>query len=62
MYIRKTYDVYDIFSDYGYGWEFTCGAENRKDAIRLLREYRENQPEYSHKIVKSREYKNENDK
>ena len=54
MYKRKTRDEYQIHSDYGYGYEFTCCGENLADAKRLLREYRENEPEYTHKIVKVR--------
>lgn len=54
MYIRKTKDVRAIISDYGYGFEETCGAESYADAKRLLKEYRENQPEYIHKIRRKR--------
>ena len=50
MYIRKTKDVHSIVSNYGYGFEETCGAESYSDAKRLLKEYRENQQEYAHKI------------
>lgn len=54
MYIRKTKDVRSIVSNYGYGFEETCGAESYADAKRLLKEYRENQPEYIHKIRRKR--------
>ena len=41
-YIRKTVDEYYIESNYGYGWGLECYAEDRQDAQRLLKEYREN--------------------
>ncbi len=50
-YTRKTYDEYQIHSDYGYGFEHNCTAEDRKDAIRLRKDYRTNEPRYQHKIV-----------
>ena len=54
MYIRKTKDVRLIVSDYGYGFEETCEAESYADAKRILKEYRENQPEFIHKIRRKR--------
>lgn len=42
MYIRKTIDCYYIFSNYGYGWDLECNAENYADARNLLKTYREN--------------------
>lgn len=53
-YIRKTTDEWSIHSDYGYGMEFTCYAENLLNARELLKEYRENEPQFFHKIVKER--------
>lgn len=53
-YKRKTHDEWEIHSDYGYGFEFTVNAEDAEDAHRLLREYRENEPQYRHKIIKKR--------
>ena len=49
-YTRKTIDVIEIWSNYGYGWEPECEAENWKDAQRLLREYNDNAPQVGHKI------------
>jgi hypothetical protein len=60
MYIRKTYDEYQIWSNYGYGWEETCAEETYKEAKERLKEYRENQPQYPHKIVK-RQIRKDND-
>ncbi len=57
-YQRKTHDEWEIHSDYGNGFEFTVNAENAIDAKRLLREYRVNQPQYRHKIVKRRRSNN----
>ena len=48
--MRKTLDTYEIWSDYGQGPECTTGSESFTDARRLLREYRENQPEFRHWI------------
>lgn len=39
---RKTKDEYQIWSNYGYGWECECTAEDMQDGRRLLKEYREN--------------------
>lgn len=51
---RKTTDCFEIWSNYGYGPEFTTAAENRQEAKRLLAEYRANQPQYHHWIKKER--------
>ncbi len=49
-YVRKTVDVYEVWSDYGYGWEAECEGEDKADAKRLLKEYRENAPQWPHKL------------
>jgi len=54
-YKRKTLDTYEIWANYGYGPESVTGSENRQDAKRLLREYRENEPGTHHWIKKVRE-------
>ena len=54
-YIRKTIDEYVIASNYGYGWEDTSAADNRREALADLKAYRENQPQYAHKLIKRRE-------
>ena len=41
-YIRKTYDEYDIVTNYGYGWEVECTEETWKDAKQTKKEYIEN--------------------
>ena len=49
-YERKTVDVWEVWSNYGYGWEAECEGETRQDARRLLREYNENAPQGMHKL------------
>lgn len=49
-YERKTVDVWEILGDYGCGWEVECEGEDRKGAIRLLKDYRENVPRHSYKL------------
>lgn len=41
-YVRKTKDVYNIVTNYGYGWEVECTEETYKEAKQRLKEYREN--------------------
>ena len=50
-YIRKTRDEYQIHGDYGQGFEEVCAEDTRKEARERLKEYRENEPQYRHKIV-----------
>ena len=54
MYKRKTKDVYLIIGNYGYGWEEITEEETRKEAVKQLRCYNENEPQYPHKIMKKR--------
>ena len=53
-YQRKTRDEYQIHSDYGYGFEETTAHDSYSSARAELKLYRENQPEFAHKIVKRR--------
>ena len=57
-YQRKTHDEWEVHSNYGYGFEYTVTGDGKADAYRLLREYRKNQPQYLHKVIKKR-YKNQ---
>lgn len=41
-YQRKTKDVYNIVTNYGYGWEVECTEDTYKEAKQRLKEYREN--------------------
>ena len=49
-YVRKTHDEWWVQSNYGYGWEDECTGEDKRDAYRLLREYRENCPQWSFRV------------
>ena len=53
MYIRKTMDIYELHSDYGYGWECETEYDTCKEAKQGLREYREN-TNGAHKLIKRR--------
>jgi len=53
-YVRKTHDEYCIEGFYEGAWYLECNAEDREDAKRLLREYRENCPHTAFRIKKSR--------
>ena len=46
-----------IQGNYGYGWEDLSAYDNRKDAQEDLRAYRENEPEYPHRLISRREAK-----
>lgn len=52
MYTRKTKDVWAIQTYTGslYKWETVSQVEKYRDVVREVREYRENQPQYSHRI------------
>jgi hypothetical protein len=53
-YIRKTKDEYQLLCDYGDGWEYLLAENTMKEARKRKREYIENMPEYSYRIVKKR--------
>lgn len=54
-YVRKTYDEYDIVTNYGYGWEVECTEETMKEARQRKKEYIENARNLTGiKIVKRR--------
>lgn len=55
MYTRKTRDVWEVQGNYGQGWECVTVEESRKDARERLREYRDNEPMYPHRIKLTRE-------
>ncbi len=56
-YKRKTKDYFSIQSYYGsqYGWEEMTAENTRKAAKEQVKCYRENEPQYSHRIVLKRE-------
>ena len=41
-YVRKTYDEYEIVTNYGYGWEVEVTEPTYKEAKQTYREYLEN--------------------
>ena len=56
MYKRKTRDEYQIQGYYGdtYGYEEVCSEETWSAAKQTLKDYRENEPGISFRIVKKR--------
>lgn len=54
MYKRKTRDEYQIHGDYGQGFEEVCAEDTYKAARAQLKCYRENEPQYRHRIIKRR--------
>jgi hypothetical protein len=56
-YKRKTTDLWVVqqYTGRQYGWEDVMAEEQRSEGKARLREYRENQPEYAHRMVKKRE-------
>jgi hypothetical protein len=54
-YKRKTYDTWQLWSNYGQGWEHETTELSRKDGKEQLKTYRENCPQYSFKLIKHRE-------
>lgn len=55
-YIRKTQDEFEIQGYYSpqYGFEMVTAEDNWKDAKATRKEYRENEPGVSFRIVKKR--------
>ena len=54
-YKRKTTDFFIIQGFYAGTWEDETAETNRRDGIARLKEYRENMPEYAHRLIKKRE-------
>ena len=42
MYQRKTKDIYELWTNYGYGWECEVCEETRTEIRQRYKEYREN--------------------
>lgn len=53
-YIYNNYTIQGYYDSY-YGWEDIYHAENHQDAKDRLKEYRKNEPGFSHRIVNRRE-------
>jgi len=59
-YVRKTVDRWDIETNYGYGWEIEDCEYTRAEAVKRLKEYRENScGRFAVRLVKHRERKGE---
>lgn len=41
-YKRKTHDIYQVVTNYGWGWEVECEEFTLRDALQRYREYKEN--------------------
>ena len=54
-YIRTTQDVWELYVNYGQGWEYELGEYSRKEIRDRVKEYRQNLPRYATKVVKKRE-------
>ncbi|MBE3036952.1 MAG: hypothetical protein IMZ70_07740 [Candidatus Atribacteria bacterium] len=54
MYKRLTTDEYTVQGNYGQGWEDVTAEDNRKEARIRLQEYRENEPQYAHRLITRR--------
>jgi hypothetical protein len=55
MRTRSTRDVFELWINYGQGWEYEVGEYSMSEARQRQREYRENCPEYPTKIKRTRE-------
>ena len=56
-YIRKTHDEYEIWTNYGYGWEVEVTESTYKEAKERCREYIENARELIDIRIKKRRVK-----
>ena len=54
MYHRTTEDEYQIWVNYGYGWEEVCTEETQKEGLARLAEYRANCPQWPAKMLRKR--------
>ena len=53
-YQRKTEDEYQLWINYGGGWEHEISESTRAEAKAQQKTYRENCPQYPTKIIKRR--------
>ena len=59
-YVRKTHDEWDLWTNYGYGWEIECSYDKHEDAMRDLKEYRLHMAHYGGSVrLKKRRVRNE---
>jgi hypothetical protein len=50
----QNYRQYEVQGDYGQGFECACTESTFKEAKEQAKLYRENEPQYSHRIIKKR--------
>jgi len=55
--MKAYYTEYQVLGNYGEGWEEVITEETRTEALARLKEYRENEPEYAHKLKVVRFYR-----
>ena len=53
-YKRLTQDEYTVQGNYGQGWEDVTAESTRKECKERLKEYRENEPQYNHRMIVKR--------
>jgi hypothetical protein len=53
-YTRKTRDEWQLWADYGQGWEHEISEDSWKEMRERLKEYRINAPQYAYKARKVR--------
>lgn len=58
IYQRKTIDEWQLWSNYGLGFEHETSYSTRKEAVQDLKAYRENAGQYNYKLIKKRIAKN----
>lgn len=51
MYIRKTIDLWIVQGNYGEGWEDLTTSEEYKEACSDFKDYKENEPQYRHRLI-----------
>ena len=47
--------LYVVQGNYGYGWDDLISTENYREAKARLKDYRENEKKYSHRMIHRRE-------
>lgn len=54
-YQRKTRDIWELYVDYGQGYELELVEYTSREARQRFKEYRDNCPQYSCRLKKRRE-------
>jgi hypothetical protein len=53
-YTRKTRDEFEVQGNYGHRWEVLTIDETLEESEAILKDYRDNEPSFPHRIVKKR--------